>query len=523
MASSSNRKSSSSASRAPKPTFRRASGSSARSAEAGFAAASRADRSRERFGGLGSGGMGRAGSYQVPSPRAKRPVRPQSRNQGLSPQRAPRSRAQGISPSHPHGVVPAGARPASMSPKMAPAGRARPSRPVARPASDGRQRAVAPRRLSSVTPAPRQPRPVPRASSRPQVRQRAQAGLFPRAPRPQQLAVPARRTFTSVSAPSARAPRPARRGAPGPVASAFGIVAGAFGAVFGAIGSILALVPHPKLPAAARRAVIGVAAGVAVLAIAFLVVANSGVFAATDVQIKAGEHVSASELETLLELPAGTTLLNVDASAITKSLQKSPWIAGVDIERSFPHTLVITPRERTLSAIAYISADDVAWAVSSDGTWIAPVTLSVTVDERGNVVDDPSKLAEGAKTSQLAGEDAALALARQSGAVLLTEVSADVSPVSGDAVTSKVVKAGLSYATGFSASFLKQVKDIAIPSEDAVSANLEDGVEVSLGKPEDIQRKEQVVTKVLEQVKGVTYINVRTPDAYTYRAADTTS
>ena len=518
MASSSNRKSSSSASRAPKPTFRRASGSSARSAEAGFAAASRADRSREQFGGLGSGGAGRAGSYQVPSPRPKRSARPQPRGQGLSPQRAALSRAQGI-PSRSRGIAPGAMR----SSAMAPSGSARPPRPVARPVSEGRQRAAEQRRFASAVPAARQPRPVSRAVSRSQARPRVQAGSSLRAPRPQQLAAPPRRTFTSVSAPSARAPRPTRRGAPGAVASAFGIVAGAFGATFGAIGSILALVPHPKLPAAARRAVIGVAAGAAVLAIAFLVVANSGVFAATDVRIDAGEHVSAAELETLLELPAGTTLLNADASAITKSLQKSPWIAGVDIERSFPHTLVITPRERTLSAIAYISADNVAWAVSSDGTWIAPVTLSVTVDEQGNVVDDPSKLAEGAKTSQLAGEDAALALARQSGAVLLTEVSADVSPVSGDAVTSKVVKAGLSYATGFSASFLKQVKDIAIPSEDAVSANLEDGVEVSLGKPEDIQRKEQVVTKVLEQVKGVTYINVRTPDAYTYRAADASS
>ena len=107
--------------------------------------------------------------------------------------------------------------------------------------------------------------------------------------------------------------------------------------------------------------------------------------------------------------------------------------------------------------------------------------------------------------------------------MLLTDVSADVSPSSGAKVESKIVLAGLAYANGFSESFISQVKDLSVPSVEAIAANLDSGVEVLLGSPDNIKTKEQVVTKLLEQEQGVTYINVRTPDSYTFRSADTSN
>ena len=105
--------------------------------------------------------------------------------------------------------------------------------------------------------------------------------------------------------------------------------------------------------------------------------------------------------------------------------------------------------------------------------------------------------------------------------MLLTDVSADVAPVSGQAVSSKAVKAGLDYVRDFSSEFLGQVKDISTPSVEAISANLNNGIEVSLGDSNDIVKKERVVTKLLSQVEGVTYINVRSPGNYTFRNAPT--
>ena len=259
----------------------------------------------------------------------------------------------------------------------------------------------------------------------------------------------------------------------------------------------------------------GILAALVVLAIIAIVVINSGLFAATDIQIHGSEHVTKHDAMQLINLPEDTSLFNVDPDQITEGLKQNPWVSGVDVQRQFPHTLIITPTERKVIAIAYISSDDLAWAIGDDDTWIAPLSTSVEVDDHGNVITS----GEGAKT--LTGIDAALALAKHYGAVLLTDVSADVAPVSGRAVSSKAVKAGLDYARGFSSEFLGQVKDISTPSVEAISANLDNGVEVSLGDSDDIAKKERIVTKLLSQVEGVTYINVRSPGNYTFRNAPT--
>lgn len=288
---------------------------------------------------------------------------------------------------------------------------------------------------------------------------------------------------------------------------------------FNPLSSIGALANHATGAASAVKGkgkiVGGILAVLAVLAVVAVVVINSGLFAATDIQIQGSEHVTKHDAIQLIDLPEDTSLFNVNPDQITEGLKQNPWVSGVDVQRQFPHTLIITPTERKVIAIAYISSDDLAWAIGDDDTWIAPLSTSVDVDDQGNVITT----GEGANT--LNGIDAALALANHYGAVLLTDVSADVAPVSGQAVNSKAVKAGLDYVRGFSSVFLGQVKDISTPSVEAISANLDNGIEVSLGDSDDIAKKERIVTKLLSQVEGVTYINVRSPGNYTFRNAPT--
>ena len=288
---------------------------------------------------------------------------------------------------------------------------------------------------------------------------------------------------------------------------------------FNPLSSIGALANHATGAASAVKGkgkiVGGILAVLAVLAVVAVVVIKSGLFAATDIQIQGSEHVTKHDAIQLIDLPEDTSLFNVNPDQITEGLKQNPWVSGVDVQRQFPHTLIITPTERKVIAIAYISSDDLAWAIGDDDTWIAPLSTSVDVDDQGNVITT----GEGANT--LNGIDAALALAKHYGAVLLTDVSADVAPVSGQAVNSKAVKAGLDYVRGFSSEFLGQVKDISTPSVEAISANLDNGIEVSLGDSDDIAKKERIVTKLLSQVEGVTYINVRSPGNYTFRNAPT--
>ena len=285
---------------------------------------------------------------------------------------------------------------------------------------------------------------------------------------------------------------------------------GALDAVKGAVRSV-----GSAAPAGARRIAGIVTAAIVALVVVAVIVVNSGLFAATDIQIKGSEHITRHDAKQLIDLPKGTSLFNVDSSKIVDDLKQNPWVSGVDVQREFPHTLVITPTERKVLAIAYITSDDIAWAIGDDDTWIAPLSTSVAVDDKGNMVTS----GDGAKVAS--GIDAALALSKHYGAVLLTDVSADVSPISGQAVSAKAVKAGLDYARGFSSDFLSQVKDISVPSVEAISANLDSGVEVSLGSAEDISKKEKIVTKLLSQVEGVTYINVRSSGNYTFRNAPT--
>ena len=87
---------------------------------------------------------------------------------------------------------------------------------------------------------------------------------------------------------------------------------------------------------------------------------NSGLFTATDIQIQGSEHVTKHDAIQLIDLPEGTSLFNVDPDQITEDLKQNPWVSGVDVQRQFPHTLIITPTERKVIAIAYISSDDLA-------------------------------------------------------------------------------------------------------------------------------------------------------------------
>lgn len=561
MALSSKRKSSSSVSNASKPTFRRAStaGSSKARAKAPSPSsrpASRASkqpvskRSGSTGGGFARGAsaprMGAGGKGGVARPRA----------QASSPSAAPRTRA-------------AGKQKASVKPQ-----------------ATARQ-AGAPRLA---------PKPAVNASSR------SAAGRKPL--RQPAAASPASRSKLGASGASRLKPSPKLSGT-----AKRGAVRASSGAGEGRAGLASAL-SRIKLPAIAipGRIVAVVAAVLLVLVVGGVVVTNSPIFSVTEVVVNGSEHVTQNTVERLVDVPEGSTLFNYDASAIEASLKQNPWVESVQIERTFPHTITITPVEYKVAAIAYITSSDVAWAIDASGTWIAPISLSVTVDAEGNVVSgtagtqaslqqgsdgsadasassdgaggdaassdstggDASSSGDGADasgassdsdaagdaeggsstdsdtasadggsgsdaasadnasssdgsaadgTQALTGLNAALALARQDGAVLFTDIASDVEPSEGSKVSSDVITAGLEYVSGFSSDFLAQIDYLSLESVDAISVFLSNGIEVALGEPADVSLKERVVTGLLDQVQGITYIDVRNPERPTYRSA----
>ncbi len=448
--------------------------------------------------------------------------------------------------------------------------------PGSRPASSKPAASSAPRpanvpparKAISAYSAPAKKRPLAKPAPKAPARALAKGG--PR-PTPRGSALPAK--GGSPRQRPAAAPRP--MGAPGKVAASKPVMPKASPkklsslpahpraeapASPGPIKGLLGRIPLPRIP---RGIVFGVLGIVAVLVVAFAVVVNSGLFAATDVWIKGSEHVSKEAAEQLIDLPEGTSLLNVDESAISERLKQNPWVSGVDIERVYPHTLVIKPHERAVAAVVYIASDDIAWAIGDDGCWIAPVSLSQAADAAAAPAepaddaaaasdaeppagDDPDAAAEGDSDADAVGDadaadaeaaaaaeaaeaaeaarrqsslEAARKAAQEAGALLMTDVASGVSPASGKPVESDVVLAGLKYVKDLTPEFLSKVKFMSLPSKEAIAVTLDSGIEIALGAPDDIKTKERVVTKLLEQESGVTYIDVRVPGNYTFRSA----
>lgn len=484
MASSFNRKSNSSASRAPKPTYRRA--ASAKSSAANVAAPAGARR---------SAAPSRASATRASKPAVKAPARAAAKP-SAHPSARPSLNAKQASAARKHGAaagkggvqkqgLPHGTRPV-VSPAAVRAAAQGAARPAGAPSSS----------VGGVK-IPKSKMPGGKASV-PAGKAKLPLGGA-KSPRGKVVIPTVKQASSSDSARSVLQPLAG--------------VAAAIGSFFAGLASRLNM-PKPN-----RNVLFAVAGGGIAVVLLAIVIANSGLLAATDIRVMGSDHMDQKTAEALVDVPEGTTLLNVDEGAVLEQLQASPWIKDIKVERAWPHTLIITPVERKMSAIAYVTADEIAWAIGDDGTWIAPVTLLAAVDAEGNEVEVGEDGAVPEGTTLLSGQDAALRVAQDAGCLLLTDVPSDVSPKSGEGVNSKVVLAGLEYANGFTRDFVSQIKSMSVSSVEAISANLTSGVEVSLGAPEHIVEKERVVTKLLAEQTGVTFINVREPGAYTFRSA----
>ena len=302
-------------------------------------------------------------------------------------------------------------------------------------------------------------------------------------------------------APAPRAARPARSATPdflGPSRRGAAVAPGGVAA-----GTRQARERHQRGQAARLVALVaGAALALALVGVvAFLALRSSPVFEITSVEVEPTEHLSAEDISSLVQVPSGSTLLDVDTSAIEASLRKNPWVGSVSFERVFPNTLRITITEQEPDMLVVMSSGSVGWYLGTAGTWIEPVRIEA---------------AEGQST-----DDAALALAQSEGCLLVTDVPATVDPEAGSPATDEVLDAIAQFREGFSSDFSAQIVRFSAPSADSVSCTLESGVEVSLGSPTDIAEKEAIVSGYLEQNQGsLVSINVRVVSSPAYRVID---
>lgn len=260
-------------------------------------------------------------------------------------------------------------------------------------------------------------------------------------------------------------------------------------------------VARPKR-SGAFRAIVALAVTAAVLGVVYAGLYFSSAFTIEKVEVTGADHLTSDEMAVLAAVPQGTTLLNVDASAVADSVVRDAWVADVRVNRHFPNTLEIAVTERKIAAVVDVVADNAKttqhWAIASDGMWLMEIP------------DQNSEL--GQSISPQIYEDA--------GSVLhITGVPFGLTPEVGTYCTDGNVNNALEILGGLTGELADQVKAVSATDAQSTLLTLENGIQIAFGTAEDIRDKERICLEIMAKNEGkVAYINVRVPDRPTWRA-----
>ncbi len=243
------------------------------------------------------------------------------------------------------------------------------------------------------------------------------------------------------------------------------------------------------------------AAAVGVLALG-LVLYFSPILRVDDVQVNGSAHLTDSDIQALVNVPEGATLLSVDTGAIARSLERDAWVETAVVRREFPHTLVIDVTEREIAAVVEVMTSDAKavqpWAIASDGVWLMPI---------------PEKDSElGASISPQIYEDAESVLT-------ITGVPFGLVPEIGSVCTDENVDNALSILNGLTTDLADAIVKVQATDAESTLLTLSNGIQIAFGSAQDIREKERVCLQIMEQNPDkVAYINVRVVSKPTWRA-----
>ena len=264
---------------------------------------------------------------------------------------------------------------------------------------------------------------------------------------------------------------------------------------------------YSKARTGSSRKVMGVFVTIAVLLGVFgiggFVLSNSGAFAVEQVTVSGADHLSSDELTELAAVPAGSTLLNVDANGIATRLATNPWVKSVSVDRVFPNTLNLNISERSISAVVAVTVDSSntveRWALSSDGMWLTKIP-----DDRNS--------AEGKALPDSVYNDADNALE-------ITDIPYGSTPEAGSYCNNSNVENALGVIDGMTTELAGQVKSVAAASSDSTTLTLQNGIEIAFGDSNDIRDKERVCLQLMKEHEGkISYINVRVVNKPVWRS-----
>jgi cell division protein FtsQ len=205
---------------------------------------------------------------------------------------------------------------------------------------------------------------------------------------------------------------------------------------------------------------------------------ESSLFAVQSVDVRGAPPRISREVESSLGGLLGTSLLRLDRTDVERRLAALSDVRGISLDRSFPHTLVVTVRPERPVAVLRQGAD--AWLVSARGRVIRPVELGT------------------ARTLPRIwlGKDATLRLGATVGDAEGSRAVAALGPIAGTGFGPRIrlVRAG----------------------EDELTFVLRSGVELRLGDGGDIRLKLAIARRILRaagaSMAAGAYLDVSVPE-----------
>lgn len=200
--------------------------------------------------------------------------------------------------------------------------------------------------------------------------------------------------------------------------------------------------------------------------------AHSSLFTIETVTVEGARELSVEEVIEVADIGAAETLLGIDEDAVVARLEAVAWIAGADVVRKFPSTILLRVEER--ERFLMIDAGDTFWALDRYGR-----VLGESMPDTATPVP------------------------------LVRDVPA-FTPTAGEIVGAPEVENAIEVLAGITPELRVLVRSMSSPGPEETALMTTDNVEIMIGRAEQLREKSVLALEIMaEQGSSVVFIDVR--------------
>lgn len=190
------------------------------------------------------------------------------------------------------------------------------------------------------------------------------------------------------------------------------------------------------------------------------------------VSISGNKVLKEEEVLKILSLKPGTSIFGLSVRSLAMKLEENPWVMEAHVSRRLPDGLNVKIVER--KPLALLEANETGYLIDRDSFVIAQVDP--------DKVDLPSVRDIPLKSLKV-----------------------------GLIIDSEPLKAGLKVLSEMPESLYKKIKLVSISGGENITFYTDEGVEILFGRPEEIEKKFEIIEKFLRIEKEALMIDVRVP------------